>query len=89
MAIKMRNNTNKDAVCCECNETQDEVLNMFDLCISDLVFTICDACNEKILHKCISAECMKNGRIKTPADIRIINRRKARIRKTSQGGSFK
>lgn len=33
MAIKMRNNAKSDAVCCECGESQKEVLNMFDLCI--------------------------------------------------------
>ena len=35
MAIKMRNNTKPDAICCECGESQKEVLNMFDLCIGD------------------------------------------------------
>ena len=78
MAIKMRNNTSKDATCCNCNESQKEVLNMFDLCIGDLIFTVCDVCNEKIFYKTLSAECMKNSRVKTPQDIQIINRRKSR-----------
>lgn len=86
MAIKMRNNTDKEAFCCECGDTQNEVLNMFDLCIADTIFTICDVCNEKIFNKCLSAECMKNGRVKYPRDIQIINRRKSGRRKTSYGG---
>ena len=86
MAIKMRNNTNKDASCCECGEGQNEVLNMFDLCIADMVFTICDVCSLKVFNKCLSAECMKNHRVKTPRDIQIINRRKSAIKKTFYGG---
>ena len=76
MAIKMRNNTSSEAKCCNCGEEQKEVLNMFDLCIGDLIFTICDVCNEKVFNKCLSAECMKNNRVKSPQDIKIINRRK-------------
>ena len=79
MAIKMRNNNDKDAICCECGESQNQVLNMFDLCIGGILITICDVCNEKILNKCLSAECMKNGRIKQKRDIAIINRRKRKL----------
>lgn len=78
MSIKMRNNYNSDAVCCECGETQNRVLNMFDLCIGGKIFTICDECNEKIFYKCLSAECMKNARVKSKQDIAIIHRRKSR-----------
>ena len=76
MAIKMRNNTKPDAVCCECGESQKQALNMFDLCIAGNIFTICDLCNEKLFNKCLSAECMKNGRVKSQRDIKIINERK-------------
>lgn len=76
MAIRMRNNNDEDAFCCECGETQDQVLNMFDLCIADFVFTICDVCNEKIFSKCLRAEVMKNGRVKSQKDMKIINMRK-------------
>lgn len=87
MAIKMRNNTNKDAFCCECGDTQDNVLNMFDLCVGGEVFTICDACNEAILNKTLSAEVMKNGRVKSSKDMSIIRKRKAKG--GSWGGGFK
>ncbi len=79
MAIKMRNNMRLDAVCCECGESQKQVLNMFDLCIGGTIFTICDRCNEKIFNKCLSAECYKNGRVKTKEDIAIINKRKNKL----------
>lgn len=81
MAIKMRNNNNPDAVCVECGETQKQVLNMFDLRIAGHTFTICDRCNEELFNKCLSAEALKNGRIKSQKDIAIINRRKSRAGK--------
>lgn len=88
MAIKMRNNTKSDAICCECGDKQDKVLNMFDLCIGGNIFTICDACNEKIFSKCLSAEVMKNGRVKSQQDMAIIRKRKSRIGLRS-GGEYK
>lgn len=75
MAIKMRNNTKSDSICCECKETRDQVLDMFDLCIGGMVFTICDRCNEEIFNKTLKAECYKNGRVKEARDIKIINKR--------------
>ena len=91
MAIKMRNNNDKDAFCCECGQVQEKVLNMFDLCIGGMIFTICDECNEKLFKKCLSAECMKNARLKSQKDIDIIHRRKSKIigEQTPQGGSNK
>ena len=83
--IKMRNNTKPDAICCECGEGQKDVLNMFDLCIGGNIFTICDVCNEKILSKCLSAEVMKNGRVKSKQDVAIISKRKSRISLRSGG----
>lgn len=78
MAIRMRNNTNSDAKCCECKETQSQVLNMFDICIGGTIFTICDRCNEQLFNKTLSAECYKNGRVKSQADMAIIRRRSSR-----------
>ena len=83
--IKMRNNTKPDAICCECGEGQKEVLNMFDLCVGGNIFTICDACNEKILNKCLSADVMKNGRVKSKHDMTIIRKRKSGISLNSGG----
>ena len=77
--IKMRNNTKPDAICCECGENQEQVLNMFDLCIGGSIFTICDVCNEKIFSKCLSADVMKNGRTKSQHDLAIIRKRKNRM----------
>lgn len=75
MAIKMRNNNDSDAVCCECWETQSQVLNMFDICIGGQIFTICDRCNEQLFNKTLSAECYKNGRVKSQQDMAIIRKR--------------
>lgn len=81
MAIKMRNNSKLDAVCCECKATKKEVLDMFDLCIGGNIFTICDACNEALFYKTLKAECYKNGRVKSQHDIAIINRRKQKSKR--------
>ena len=86
--IKMRNNTKPDAICCECGESQKEVLNMFDLCICGNIFTICDVCNEKIFSKRLSAEGMKTGRVKSHHDMGVNRKRKSRIGLRS-GGEYK
>lgn len=75
MAIKMRNNTDTNSICCECNEKRNEVLDMFDICIGGKTFTICDRCNGVLFSKTLKAECMKNGRLKSSHDISIIHRR--------------
>ena len=73
--IKMRSNTNEESCCCNCGEKAKEVLNMFDLCIGDQIFTICDRCNNQILFKSLKAECMKNGRTKSSRDMAVIRKR--------------
>ena len=78
MAIKMRNNNKSDSVCCECGETRKEVLDMFDICIGGSIFTVCDECNLELFNKTLRAECYKNGRVKSPKDIMIINKRNQR-----------
>lgn len=75
MAIKMRNNTHEDAICCECGEGQDEVLNMYDICIGGMILTICDRCNEEVLNKTLRAVCARNSRTKSSRDLAILRRR--------------
>lgn len=68
-------------------KAKKEVLNMFNLCIGGNIFTTCDVCNEKIFSKCLSAEVMKNGRIKSQCDMAIVSKRKSRIG-LSSGGEY-
>lgn len=75
MAIRMRNNTNQDSICCECGNPRNEVLDMFDVCIGGTILTICDECNSELFSKTLRAECYKNGRVKSQHDMSIINRR--------------
>lgn len=75
MAIKMRHNNNANSVCIECGDKRNQVLEMFDICISGNIFTICDKCNEQLFKKCLSAECQKNARVKSQRDIEIIRKR--------------
>lgn len=75
MAIKMRNNTNEDACCCDCGETQKQVLNMYDMCIGGNIFTICDRCVEQINSKTLKAIVERNGRVKSGRDMAVIRKR--------------
>ena len=75
MAIKMRNNSKLDSVCCECGQPRKQVLDMFDLCIGGNIFTICDLCNDALFRKTLKADCYTNGRVKDKHDIAIINQR--------------
>lgn len=78
MAIKMRTNTKPKAVCDGCGNDRTKSLDMFDVCIGKEIFTICDQCNEKLFNKTLSAECYKNGRVKSQADMEVIKRRNLR-----------
>lgn len=79
MAIKMRSNSDKEAFCMECGDEQDQVLNMFDICIAGEIITVCDKCNETLFNKTLHAECLKSGRLKSKKDMAIIRKRASRI----------
>lgn len=85
MAIKARKNTKPDAVCYECGDGQEDVLDMFDLCIGGMIFTLCDRCNEALLDKTLRAVCYRNGRIKTSRDLSIIRSRQREGYKNGHG----
>jgi len=77
--VKMRNNKDTNAVCSECGDIHDKVLEMYDLCIAGQVFTICDRCNGILLSKTLKAECANNERLKTKKDLDIISRRRKNV----------
>lgn len=74
--IRMRTNKNPDAVCCDCGRTREEALELFDVCIGGTIFTICDLCDDILLSKTLSASCSVNAKVKNPADMKIIRKRK-------------
>ena len=74
----MRNNKKENACCCECGESQKEVLNMYDLCVGGNMFTICDVCNEKLFYKTLHASVLLQGRVKEPRDMKIIFQRNSK-----------
>lgn len=84
MAIKMRHNNNKSAVCSGCGNSKDKSLEMYDICIGKTVLTICDACNEQIFNKCLKAEVEKNGRPKDARDMRIVRERNEKIKRAEK-----
>lgn len=75
MSIKMRYNKDRDAVCCECGDHKNDVLDMFDICIGGEIFTICDVCNLDLFYKTLKAECNKNARVKTQHDMAVLRKR--------------
>lgn len=81
MAIKMRKNVNVDAVCDECHSTVKQSLDMYDICLCGQTFTICDACNEKLLNKTLKANCLTNGRVKSNKDLAITQQRRIKARR--------
>lgn len=84
MAIKMRINKSKDAICENCFCERNECLDMFDLKIGDNeIITLCDECNEKLFYKSLRAVCYVNARVKQPCDIRIRNARAQKAYKES------
>ena len=85
MAIRMRNNTKPDSVCCECGDSRKDVLDMFDVCVGGNIFTLCDVCNEALLYKTLRAECAKNARVKTQHDMVVLRKRSQR----KDQGSYK
>ena len=74
----MRNNKNVNAVCCECRATASNSLGMFDICIGGTIHTLCDLCTDKVLSKTLSAIVGVNNKVKSPHDMAIIRKRKAR-----------
>ena len=77
--VKMRTNQNPTAVCCECGDTQNQVLGMFDVKLGNKLITICDRCNEELFNKTLKASCKINEKIKDKHDMKIIKlRRKGR-----------
>lgn len=74
MAIKMRHSDGNTA-CCSCGVKPCDALGMYDVKVGDVLFTICDVCNQELLDKTLKAETSKNGRIKSGHDMAIIRRR--------------
>lgn len=75
--IKMRvSNPKNDWHCDSCNAKGKESLGMFDICIGDTIFTLCDECNDELFRKTLKASCIVNGKLKSADDMKVINNRK-------------
>lgn len=76
MAIKMRHNKDRHAVCHSCGAKAVDSLEMFDIALGRTVVTICDLCNTTLLNKTLSAEVAKSHRVKDSHDMAIIQQRR-------------
>lgn len=74
--IGMRKSTGKYISCVNCKKKEDEVIQLFDLKIDSMTFTICDECNEKLFKSTLNASCLVNSKLKTKRDLNIINARR-------------
>ena len=77
--IKMRVSKN-DCCCSSCNAKRKESLEMFDVCIGNVILTLCDECNDELFRKTLKASCIVNGKLKSAEDMKIINNRKRMLR---------
>lgn len=77
--IKMRVSKN-DCCCSSCNAKRKESLEMFDICIGNVILTLCDECNDELFRKTLKASCIVNGKLKSTEDMKIINNRKRMLR---------
>ena len=77
--IKMRVSKN-DCCCSSCNAKRKESLEMFDVCIGNVILTLCDECNDELFIKTLKASCIVNGKLKSAEDMKIINNRKRMLR---------
>lgn len=73
--IKMRVSKN-DYCCSSCNARRKESLEMFDVCIGNVILTLCDECNDELFRKTLKASCIVNGKLKSADDMKVINNRK-------------
>lgn len=73
--IKMRVSKN-DYFCSSCNAKRKESLEMFDVCIGNTLFTLCDECMDELFRKTLKASCIVNGKLKSADDMKVINNRK-------------
>ena len=77
--IKMRVSKN-DCCCSSCNAKRKESLEMFDVCIGNVILSLCDECNDELFRKTLKASCIVNGKLKSAEDMKIINKRKRMLR---------
>lgn len=77
--IKMRTNKDGSGQCSNCLAWQEDSLQMFDIQIGQMVFTLCDKCNEDLLAKSVRAANMVNEKVKTKADLLVIRKRRKEV----------
>lgn len=77
--IKMRVSKN-DCSCSSCGAKRKQSLEMFDICIGNMIFTLCDECNDELFRKTLKASCIVNGKLKSAEDMKIINNRKRMLK---------
>lgn len=73
--IKMRICKDDLKICNICLKTKNESLEIFDLAMGNIILSICDECNGKLLAKTLRANVQLNERLKTQRDMKIIKRR--------------
>ena len=70
----MRIVENEESQCQFCNEKWKNVEEMYNLKISENVYTICRGCVQQLFTKLLTADCKYIGKVKTKEDIERSNR---------------
>lgn len=90
--VNIRTTRDKDnAICSSCGATRGGSLEIYDIRVGSVVFSVCDRCNEVLFNKVLKAQVDLQGRVRTPNDQRVI-RERTRLRlgegKTGYGSNF-
>lgn len=74
MAIKMRENKNKECRCIECKTKWINTPVMYDIMIHGNIYNLCKDCSDLLFKKLLTASCNYNHKIKSKEDIKRKNR---------------
>lgn len=73
--IKMRVSKDNEAMCTSCMASRQTSVEMLDIAIGKTIVSVCDLCNKELFTKVLTADCNVNAKIKTPRDMKVINKR--------------
>jgi hypothetical protein len=72
--IKMRINNQETSHCEECGTSYKYTPEMYDLMICNQKMTLCKKCIDTLFTKTLKASCIYNAKLKSPADMKRIQR---------------
>lgn len=75
-SIKMRVNKKGHPMCNSCGCGRKAAVEMFDVCIGEDIFCLCNFCMETLFNKSLKATVQVQGKLKSQEDLKITQARK-------------